>query len=346
MIDRKLLKNSLSIDDISEIVQRLGAPPPIKTYNALIFETVCHNHPEEGSKKLYYYPDTRLFRCYTGCGEIFDIFGLIIKSFATRGISMNLSQALYWTHRNTEIFFSETPQNGNSEEVEENLKRDIKIYDDGIVDYLPFRIVYDWYNEGISIETMKRYNIKHNPVTSSIIIPHYNIDGKLIGLRQRTLVQDEEFLGKYRPATINGKTYPHPLSFNLYGINFNKENITSKKQAIVFEGEKSVLMLDKVPDSCAVACCGSSLSFFQIDMLVSLGVEEIVIAFDKEFVELGDDGYKKQVRNLTSIYNKFKDKVIVSFIFDIYNRLEYKDSPIDKGLSNFNWLFNNRFTLE
>jgi len=346
MIDRKALKDSLSEEDISEIVQRLGADPPIKTYNALIFETICHNHTHEGSRKLYYYPDTKLFRCYTGCGEIFDVFGLIIKSFAKRNIPMNLNQALYWTYRNTEIFFTDTPQNGNTQEIEENLKRDIQVYDDGVVDVLPFCIVYDWYNEGISIDTMKKYNIKHNPVTSSVIIPHYNLDGQLIGLRQRTLAQDEEFLGKYRPAYINGKSYPHPLSFNLYGINFNKENISAQKRAVVFEGEKSVLMMDAVPDSCAVACCGSSLSFFQIDMLLSLGVEEIVIAFDKEFTEVNDESFEKQVKHLTNIHNKFKTKATVSFLFDKYDLLGLKESPIDKGIDVFDFLFKNRFRLE
>ena len=41
----------------------------------------------------------------------------------------------------------------------------------------------------------------------------------MIGIRERTLIKDNEITGKYKPAIINHKMYNHPLGFNLYNIN-------------------------------------------------------------------------------------------------------------------------------
>lgn len=347
MFDRKQIKNSLTDEQVSEILQELGSSPPIRAHNSFMFETVCHNEAGCGSRKLYYYSDSKMFHCYTGCGESFDIFGLIIRAFKQRGVEMGLSQAIYWTYRHTEVFFTDRATQEEVATFDNELKREIKFYDKNVIQYLPFYMVYDWYREGISVDTMKKYEIKFNPVSSAVIIPHFDIDDNLVGVRQRVLAKDdEESLGKYRPAYINGKSYPHPLSFNLYGINYNKDNIVKYKRAIIFEGEKSVLMMDKDPESCAVACCGSNLSLFQVELLVSMGVEEIVIAFDKEFLQMGDVLFEKQVKSLRAIHNRFSNKVMISFMFDKYNLLGYKESPIDRGLDTFNFLFSRRFTLQ
>ena len=73
------IKENLTIEEIYDIVYELGGDP-IFTPFGLISSTICHNRPGEGSKKLYYYENTRLFKCFTGCSETFDIFELIIKA--------------------------------------------------------------------------------------------------------------------------------------------------------------------------------------------------------------------------------------------------------------------------
>lgn len=341
MLDRRALKEAFSKENISELLKQLGSSPPITSYNSLIFDTVCHNPAGCGSKKLYYYLDTRLFKCYTGCSESFDIFELIKRSLRQKNIDLSFNQCVQWATNNTEFFFMDTI-NEQVSYLDMDIKREIKFYDDSIINYLPFFPIYDWNKEDISLETMKRYNIKFNPVTSAVIIPHYDINNNLVGIRQRTMVEDEELLGKYRPAYINGKSYPHPLSFNLYGININKDNIEKTKKAIIFEGEKSVLKLDCIDNSCAVACCGSNISTFQIDLLLSLHVEEVVIAFDKEFLESGDLLFQKQFKLLETIASRFSSKVNVSYIFDKSNLLEYKESPIDRGIEIFSFLYERR----
>ena len=47
--------------------------------NFFTARTICHNHLGEGSRKLYYYDNTKLFQCYTDCAGSFDIYELICK---------------------------------------------------------------------------------------------------------------------------------------------------------------------------------------------------------------------------------------------------------------------------
>ena len=81
MYDKDNLKNKLTINQISQLLAELGGEPTIeKSGSILIAQTICHNHPGEGSHKLYYYDNTKLFKCYTDCSSTFDIFELIIRT--------------------------------------------------------------------------------------------------------------------------------------------------------------------------------------------------------------------------------------------------------------------------
>ena len=95
----------------------------------------------------------------------------------------------------------------------------------------------------------------------------------------------------------------------------------------------------------SVACCGSSFIQYQAWLLIQLGVEEIIICFDKQFQEKGDDEFNKLVKNLKQIYKKYGMFVKISFCFDKWNYLGYKDSPIDKGPEVFMELYKRRVNL-
>ena len=345
-MNHRLMKNSLSEEQVIGALKQLGSGPPLSTRGALIFDTVCHNDAHCGSKKLYYYLDSKMFKCYTGCGDFFDIFQLISRAMKVQNKEISASDSMYWLYKNSQTFFTDVSNHEISETNKEVIERELTYYDDSVLNVLRDRVIKDWIQEGIKLDSILKYKVKYNPVTCAAIIPHFDIDNRLIGIRQRTLVSDEERHGKYRPAYINGNSYPHPLSYNLYGLNFNKNNVENYKKAFVFEGEKSVLLMDKYPDSCAVATCGSSISAYQVKLLMDLGVDEIIVAFDKEFIRVGDEMYKKQAKMLSNLFKRFSDKVTISFIFDQWNLLGLKDSPIDKGIDIFNYLLSQRFTLE
>jgi hypothetical protein len=106
--------------------------------------------------------------------------------------------------------------------------------------------------------------------------------------------------------------------------------------AIVAEGEKAALqsqtMFGKENNLC-VAACGSNFSFYQFQILQKLGVEKILIAFDKE-----GENWNKQIfyyEKLKKMCMKYNKQCTIGFIWDTHNLLNLKDSPFDKGKDIF-----------
>lgn len=142
--------------------------------------------------------------------------------------------------------------------------------------------------------------------------------------------------------------YNHPLGMNLYNLNNSKNAIKIIKKAIVFEGEKSTLLYKSyfgIDNDISVACCGSSLSAYQVQLLIEHGAEEIIVAFDRQFQEIGDKEFQHLKSNLLKLYNKYKNFVKITFIFDKNMLTGYKDSPIDCGADIFLKLFKERIVL-
>ena len=120
------------------------------------------------------------------------------------------------------------------------------------------------------------------------------------------------------------------------------------KKAIIFEAEKSVLKYQSFfgfENDISVACCGSSISSYQIQSLLDLGVNDIIVAFDRQFEDKGDKEFNRLKNKLISLYNKYKNYTTISFIFDKNMITEYKESPIDEGKDKFQQLLNERIFL-
>ena len=112
--------------------------------------------------------------------------------------------------------------------------------------------------------------------------------------------------------------------------------------------EKSCLLYKSyfgLDNDISVACCGSNLSAYQVQLLKDAGAKEIIIAFDRQFQEIGDSEFKHLTKNLTKINEKYKNSVNSIFIFDKNMITGYKDSPIDCGPEIFMKLFNERIIL-
>ena len=79
--DKAEIREVLTVDNIYDLLEEFGGEPEHTSFG-LISRTICHNDiNSDASRKLYYYENTGLLRCYTGgCEEpIFDIFELVIK---------------------------------------------------------------------------------------------------------------------------------------------------------------------------------------------------------------------------------------------------------------------------
>ena len=147
---------------------------------------------------------------------------------------------------------------------------------------------------------------------------------------------------------IGKQQYNHPLGMNLYNLNNSKNQIAITKLAIVFESEKSSLLYQSyfgIDNDISVACCGSSISAFQIQLLLDCGAQEMVIAFDRQWQEKNDDEYKHWIKNLEKLNDRYKNDINVSIIYDRNMLTGYKDSPIDDGKDIFLKLFKERVRL-
>lgn len=359
--DKDSIKNNLDLSQITELLIDLDAEPQPAFGDILHCRTICHGG---NTHKLYYYDNTKLFKCYTDCSETFDIFELVRK---IKSREENQDWPLPRAVQFVADFFGFS---GNEVELDVDRIEDwdvldrydsikdidkekkiieYKTYDGRFLKNLPRPAIQSWLQEGITQTAMDTFEICYEPRNQCIVIPHRDIDGQLIGVRQRTLIKEvANKYGKYRPLKLGKTLYNHALSFNLYGLYQNQDNIRRAKRAFVFEGEKSVLQMESYvgrENNCAVACCGSSFIQYQAWLLINLGVEEIIICLDKQFKEIGDDEWKKLVRNYKNIHKKYGNFIRITYVFDEGSVLPYKASPTDCGFEVFQQLFKQRVNL-
>ena len=359
VFDKVEIKDSLSSENIFELLVDFGGDPEYSSFGILC-STICHNPPGEGSRKLYFYDNSHLFRCYTGCDSYFDIFELVIKVAKIQwDKDYDLNDAVRWVAQRFGISGENVEEDeckqledwkilATYDKIQELEVKDkkvvLKTYNEDILSRFNYNVkIGPWLNEGISQEALDQAMIGFYPGGDQITIPHFDINGRFIGLRGRTLCKEEgERYGKYRPLKVGKDLYNHPLGMSLYNLNNSKDNIKLIKKAIVFEGEKSTLLYQSyfgLENDISVACCGSSLSTYQVQELIDVGAEEIIIAFDRQFKEIGDEEFQHLKKNLLKLRTKYKNYVNISFIFDKNMITGYKASPIDEGKEKFLQLF-------
>ena len=360
------IKKQISLEQVFELLQDWGGDPEYTGFG-ILSATICHNPPGEGSRKLYYYDNEEggLFRCYTGCNDTFDVFDLAIKvADIQQNKRYDLNDAVRALAYRFGIidYIDEDEQSGlddwkifnrydRIDKIEvKNYDVCLKNYDDVILSRFNYNVkIGPWLDEGMTQDVLTKATIGFYPGGDQITIPHFDKDGRFVGLRGRALNKEEaERFGKYRPLRVNGELYNHPLGMNLYNLNNSKDNIQKIEKAIVFESEKSCLLYQSyfgTENDISVACCGSNISAYQIHMLIAAGAKEIIVAFDRQFQALGDKEHKHQIANFRKLFTKYKNYVNISFINDRHMITSYKASPIDEGPDKFLQLFKERVIL-
>ena len=349
MIDYQGIIEQLNTDKIIDLMERLGVETYVRRPGYVIFPTICHNEdPAQASMKLYYYENNHLFVCYTEDGNM-SIFKFLRHYYETRGIDFDWYEDIYKVVLDCSNFRLAAPGHATYKSIRDQYRRpehiQLPTYSEGILNTFTKFYPPEWLNDGISKTAMDKFNILYSIPQNKIIIPHYNIDNKLVGVRGRALNSWEvENIGKYMPVQIEGKWYSHPLSLNLYGLNKTKENIKKTGICFIFEAEKSVLQMDSFDRlNCAAAVCGSQFNKFALKILIqNCHPNEIVICFDKE-EKPGEDIY---FNKLYKLCNKYKNYANFSFIYDMENLLESKDSPTDKGQDTFEKLLQRRVIVK
>ena len=360
MASKKDVINSITLEDVKNFLESLGVNQiemhEDKGY--LICPTICHNPLEEAeSMKLYWYQNNKIFRCYTECNEAMSIFKLYQKYMAINHYEVSSEEAEDYVKRCLKHITQSCGEKAKKNDYKIDIERykysnKIPILDEYPKQILSYFSTYyhpNWIKDGITIEAMKKFCIKFSIAQNKIIIPHFDINGRLIGIRGRALEEEEiRAHGKYRPVQIGNTLYTHPLQFNLYGIHEHRKGIELRRSAIIAEAEKSVLLDDGYYGeySNTVACCGSSINKYHISLLTDvLKVNEIVIALDKEYDDWKSLKAQKYREKILSICKHFPNQANFSYIWDHDNLLNEKDSPFDKGKDVFDYLYKNRIKV-
>ena len=349
--------NSITLEDVKTFLETLGVEQ-IAVYEDkgyLVCPTICHNPIDEAeSMKLYWYQNNKIFRCYTECNEAMSIFTLYQKVMDINYHQVSFFEAVDYVKKCIKHITISTEHSYKSEIDLDKYIFDASVptlteYKEEILSYFTHKYHPTWLKDGIKPEVMDKFKIGFSIAQNKISIPHFDINGRLVGIRGRAIDEEEAALfGKYRPFQIGNTLYAHPLHFNLYGIYEHQNGIRTRGSAIIAEGEKSVLLDDGYYGdlSNTVACCGSNINKYQINLLTNvLGINEITIAFDKEYTDWRTEQARVYRYKIENICKKYRSQAVFYYIWDIDNLLNEKDSPFDKGKEVFEELYKHRIKV-
>lgn len=338
-MDLKLL-DTIPEEVIVELVESVGGVEHRRDEKHIWFSTICHHGD---SDKLCFNRDSKKFYCYTNCGA------MGVADFVMQVFNISLGEAVVYLQRLLPHGIETSYQSSKEYEELREFLDTIRLKDEAFevkelithaLECFEDNVFYEgWIDEGISIETMQEFGIRWDEITKSIIIPHFNIDGKLVGIRTR---QIEAVRAKYMPLTFGGDTYSHPLGMNLYGLNLHKKGIKKSRQALVVESEKSVMKHHTWygSDSNAVAVCGFNMTSEQRRLLLGLDVEEVVLAFDHDVpMNVTEDTITEEYERYCEVVNRIGQALApycrVTVLVDEQGLLGMKDSPLDCGQEVF-----------
>lgn len=184
----------------------------------------------------------------------------------------------------------------------------------------------EWEKEGISDEILRAFDVRYDSFSDRLVYPIRNIGGDIVNIGGRTLDPNwkEKGLRKYTYFSSWGEMDV------IYGLYENMKYILEKKEVIIFEGCKSVLIARTWGINNVAALLTSHLNPAQMKILAKLGVR-VVFALDKE-IDIKKD------HNIS----KLKQYVNVEYIVDKDNSLGDKDAPVDKGVDVFSNVYENR----
>lgn len=362
-LDKDQIRQSLTKDDVAKILLDLGSEEyKLDRKGNLIFTTVCHGGD---SYKLYYYENTQTFTCYTNCGSGKDIYQIVMDAKASQGYEFTFPDAVKYVAEITGKKFSAKRVEKRSSKIDDwdwlnkfkrkpKMTEELPAYDENVLDvFLPYG--NDWIDEGITERVANKFEIKYYLKKHQIILVNRDENGRLIGIRSRNTDKDllEQGL-KYVPTIVGNTEYRFPSAFYLYGLYHNKNNISRIKKCLIFEGEKSVLKAEEMygENNFTVAVLGSNISSWQRDKILSLGVNEVFIAFDKFREKQNDESdevYEKKLleyeKRLVRLAHLFTPYVRTYIIYDQEDLLDPTDAPIDKSQEVFEELMKRKIEI-
>lgn len=359
-IDVKKLKRALTLAHYDMIVQRLGIPIFSKSNSEWRLWTGDKNvNPLEGSPKLIFYLDSHIFMGYTA-GRSYDIISLVQTRLALLKQPCSFLDACQFILDTTNInpdSISRVKKEGHVYDWS-NLERFIKVrkygnqlseYNRNIIDTLPPLYPQAWIDEGISEETMDKYQIRYYERCNQTVIPCFDDEARLVGVRVRNWDKDRVEQAKYMPlVTLDGQCYKFNTNQVFYGINYNKPEIERTGKVIIVESEKAVMKLDTYMGrhNIALGMYGSNLGIQRRNQLLKMGVNTVSYVVDNDFIGQ-DDAFFEQWREKIQHFIKLWDGFCrVEIVWDNLGLLGPKENATDRTKEVWEQLWENREIIE
>ena len=330
MIDFTRIRMNMSIDDVILLMSSIDVDYNFASDTEVHFRSICHN---SNSYKLYYYDSSKRFYCFR-CGESFDIFEIFKKV-----LHISLSDAVKKICEQLNINVKNVDECSSLCDNWAELRRflpnaepepdKLLTYDKSILSLFDNLYPQEWLDYGISADILDKFGIGWYARQACISIPVL-FNGQLVGVRGRYTREQDVIKGKYRPiCTLDGTVLKFPSSACLYGYDQNKAAIEKSRQVVLFESEKSVLKAPSYNMYNALAVFGSNISKQHIQLLLELGVNDVVLAFDSDYKQVGDDEFKFFFVKMKKLADKLKPYFSVSIVYNNQGYDMYKCNMMD-----------------
>ena len=359
-IDVKKLKKSLSLAHHKQIMQALGIPAYSENKEQIIYFSGDKNKDAlKGSPKLYFYKDSQIYFGYTS-SRSYDIISLVQTRLSLLKQPCSFLDACQFILDTTNI----NPDSINRVKKEghvydwSNLERFVRVrkygnqlseYNRNIIDTLPPLYPQAWIDEGISEETMEKYQIRYYERCNQTVIPCFDDEARLVGVRVRNWDKDRVEQAKYMPlVTLDGQCYKFNTNQVFYGINYNKPEIERTGKVIIVESEKAVMKLDTYMGrhNIALGMYGSNLGIQRRNQLLKMGVNTVSYVVDNDFIGQDDEFFeqwREKIRHFIKLWDGF---CRVEIVWDNLGLLGPKENATDRTKEVWEQLWENREIIE
>lgn len=207
------------------------------------------------------------------------------------------------------------------------------ILDESLFDNYTIAPIPEWEQEGISPETIREFDIRVDDDANRIVYAVRNENGELINVKGRTRYSGfkEMRIPKYMNYYKLGD-----LDF-FQSLDKAREYIKEADEIIIVESIKSVMKCWDWGIRNVVSAETHALTDSQIRLILKLRCNKVVFAFDKDV-----DYFAKKEKVLRGQMDKIKRLVNLYYIYDTDNLLGEKDSPADKGVEVWQYLYNRK----
>ena len=190
----------------------------------------------------------------------------------------------------------------------------------------------EWIDEGITVDTMKLFDIRIDKDANRIVYPVRDTNGNLINIKGRTRNPDYKKLGVPKYIFY----YSVGTMDYLQSLEITKPYAEEKGEIIIFEGIKSVMKAYGYGTKNCVSAEKHSLTDEQIRVLIKSG-------FDCAFAYDSDVSYNDQtIRRNIEMLKHFVNVYVIEDKNNLLGGTEAKNAPVDCGKDVWLELYKNK----